>query len=284
METLGVWLRQAREAKGSTLEEVEAATRIRPRFLEALETGDFVVFPGGEVQVRGFLRIYARYLELSPDQVIARYDAEVHGVETVGPPRGAAETQPALRAQPAPSPASLRSPSFSPPISGMRQMNLERLMIVGAAIIGLLAIVTAIGYFIGRGANGRGAAESATPAVSATAPSEVVLPSVGTGTGAPASPLVTPTFPVNPQGGVTLTLEATEHVWARVKGDDQAVFEGMMGAGQVETWSAQEVIAVETGNGAGLLVTVNGQLQGPLCGRAQLCTRAWGPAGEVTAP
>jgi cytoskeletal protein RodZ len=290
METLGVWLRQAREAKGSTFEEVEAATRIRPRFLEALEAGDFAVFPGGEVQVRGFLRIYARYLELSPDQVIARYDAEVHGVEAVAPPRGAAETQPALRSdavyppQPAPSPASFRSPSFSPPTSGMRRMNLERLMIVGAALIGLLAIVTAIGYFIARGVNGRRAAESATPAVAATAPSEVVLPSVGTGTGSPASPLVTPTFPVNPEGGVTLTLEATEHVWARVKGDDQAVFEGMMGAGQVETWSAQEVIAVETGNGAGLLVTVNGQLQGPLCGRAQVCTRAWGPAGEVTAP
>jgi transcriptional regulator with XRE-family HTH domain len=284
METLGVWLRQAREAKGSTLEEVEAATRIRPRFLEALETGDFAVFPGGEVQVRGFLRIYARYLELSPDQVIARYDAEVHGVEAMAPPRGAAETQPALRSQPAPSPTSLRSPSFSPPTSGMRRMNLERLMIIGAALIGLLAIVTAIGYFIGRGANGRGAVESATPAVAATAPSEAVLPSVGTGMGSPASPLVTPTFPVNPQGGVTLMLEATEHVWVRVKGDDQAVFEGMMGAGQVETWSAQEVIAVETGNGAGLLVTVNGQLQGPLCGRAQVCTRAWGPAGEVTAP
>jgi len=296
METLGVWLRQAREAKGSTLEEVEAATRIRSRFLEALEAGDFAVFPGGEVQVRGFLRIYARYLELSPDQVIARYDAEVHGVETLALPGGTAETQPALRSgavyppdavyppQPAPSPASLQSSSFSPPTSGMRQMNLERLMIIGAAIIGLLAIVTVIGYFIARGVNGRRAAESAPPAVAATAPSEVVLPSVGTGTGSPASPLVTPTFPVNPQGGVTLTLEATEHVWARVEVDGQAVFEGMMGTGQVETWSAQEVIAVETGNGAGLLVAVNGQLQGPLCGRAQVCTRAWGPAGEVTAP
>ena len=55
METLGVWLRQTREAQGSSLEEVEAETRIRPRFLEALEQGDYGVFPGGTVQIRGFL-------------------------------------------------------------------------------------------------------------------------------------------------------------------------------------------------------------------------------------
>ena len=94
METLGVWLRQTREAKGSTLEEAEIATCIRPRFLEALEASDFSAFPGGEVQVRGFLRIYARYLDLSPDEVLARYDTEKHGAQVVssGAP---AETHPA---------------------------------------------------------------------------------------------------------------------------------------------------------------------------------------------
>ena len=108
METLGLWLRQTREATGSTLEEAEIATCIRPRFLEALEASDFSAFPGGEVQVRGFLRIYARYLDLSPDEVLARYDIERHGAQVVSP--GApAETHPASPARP-----TTRSVPFQP--------------------------------------------------------------------------------------------------------------------------------------------------------------------------
>ena len=88
----------------------------------------------------------------------------------------------------------------------------------------------------------------------------------------------------NPAGGVTLALEATEHIWARVTVDGLMVFEGQLTPEQAKTWSGQEMVAVETGNGAGLVVTVNGQLQGTMCGRAEVCTRAWGPTGEVVVP
>jgi cytoskeleton protein RodZ len=269
METLGVWLRQTREARGSTFEEVEAATRIRPRFLEALEAGDFAVFPGGEVQVRGFLRIYAGYLDLSPDKVLARYDTEVRGVEPVPASGVSAGAQPA--------PAAFPSPSVPMPTSRLRRTSLERLMIVGVVLVALLAIVAGAGYFMSRGPG-----EPASATATATVPPGVVLPPTEAETS--PSPIVTPTFPANPQGGVTLEVEATEHVWVRVTLDGQVAFEGMMATGQVETGSGQEMVSVETGNGAGLLVTVNGQSQGTMCGRAQVCTRAWGPAGEVAAP
>jgi hypothetical protein len=83
---------------------------------------------------------------------------------------------------------------------------------------------------------------------------------------------------------VTLMLEATEHVWVRVLTDGQTVFGGLMAPGQIASWSGQETIVVETGNGAGLQVTVNGQPQGAMGGRGQVCARAWGPGGEITAP
>jgi len=306
METLGVWLRQAREAKGNTVEEVAAATRIRPRLLAALETGDFAAFPGGDVQARGFLRIYARYLGLSPDEVLARYDTEVHGLEFVRPgvpvaarPAPAARpgvpggTRPTSPARPgAPVAARLASPAQSaagpavrqPPRSFVpapepRRMSLEGLMVAGLVLAVLLAIVAGAGYFLSRRA-GEGAAR---PAITATtAPVEALLPSPPST--ALMSPVGTPALSANPQGGVTLTLEATEHVWARVTVDGQTMFAGMLATGQIETWSAQEVIAVDTGNGAGLLVTINGQPQGTMCGRAQVCTRKWGPGGEIAAP
>jgi hypothetical protein len=89
---------------------------------------------------------------------------------------------------------------------------------------------------------------------------------------------------VDPEGYVMLTLRATEHVWVRVTVDGMTAFEGMLGSEHAQTWSGKEEVVVETGNGAGLQVTVNGQLQGAMCGRAEACVRSWEPTGEVDAP
>lgn len=272
METLGVWLRQTREARGGTLKEAEAATRIRARFLEMLEAGDFAAFPGGEVQVRGFLRIYARYLGLSPDEVLARYEAEVRGIEIAVPAAATAEEPPALPARPPVGPAPPRPRDIPVYAPRPRWLNLETLLIVGVVLTIALAGVAIAGRFM---APGTGAGPAATVTAPAVLPPPTEMPTLA---------VVTPTFPASPQGGVTLTLEATEHVWVRVTADGLTAFEGLLAPGQIETWSGQEAVIVDTGNGAGLLVTVNGQLQGVLGERGQVCTRAWGPRGEVAVP
>jgi len=123
----------------------------------------------------------------------------------------------------------------------------------------------------------RGAEE--LPALTPATVSADVSP-LPTATALPAS---TPTFPVSASGDVTLILEATEHVWVRVTVDGITAFEGILAKGQMVTESGGEVI-VDTGNGAGLRVTVNGKLQGVMCGRAEVCSRAWGPTGEIVAP
>jgi hypothetical protein len=61
-------------------------------------------------------------------------------------------------------------------------------------------------------------------------------------------------------------------------------FEGMREPERPQTWSGREEVAVATGNGGGLQVTVNGQLQGTMCGRAEACIRSWGPTGEADVP
>lgn len=276
METLGIWMRQAREAREASLQEAEAATHIRVRFLEMLEAGDFADFPGGKVQVRGFLRIYARYLGLSPDEVLARYDAEERGVEAVVPATAPAETPPVPTGRSATEPLEFQLHDIPISTSRPRWMNPQTLMIVGIVLIVLLAAVTGVGYLVGRGAD-----EQVAATATVTAPAAAVLP---TPTETPVLPSPTPTFAPNPEGGVTLMLEATEHVWARVLTDGQTVFEGLMAPGQVASWAGRETVVVETGNGAGLQVTVNKQPQGTMGRRGQVCTRAWGPGGEVAAP
>ncbi len=70
MDMLGVGerLRSARVARGLSLDDIEAGTRIRRRYLEALEEEAFDRLPG-PTYVRGFLRGYAAYLDLPADEI-----------------------------------------------------------------------------------------------------------------------------------------------------------------------------------------------------------------------
>jgi hypothetical protein len=294
METLGVWLRQAREAKDETLREAEAATRIRYRFLKMLEDGEFDALPGGEVQVRGFLRIYARHLDLSPEEVVMRYDREIRRVEPtavaapaaappVPPPAPPPRSTPKPTPPPAPPPRPVTRPAPLKPSkpaspSAMPQwLSLETLIITCIVLIILLVIVIAAMYIVSRG---RGSEKIAPAIAPATASGGVIALSTQT----PTPLAVTPTFPVDPEGYVMLTLQATEHVWVRVTVDGRTAFEGTLGPERPETWSGREEVVVGTGNGGGLQVTVNGQLQGAMCGRGVACIRGWGPTGEVGVP
>lgn len=276
VKKLGAWLQEAREAKGSTLEEAGEATCIRAIFLELLEAGDFAAFPGGDVQLRGFLRIYARYLDLSPEEVLGRYSAEVHGSEAPAFAAEAQETQAEL-AEPTDDLTSIRFRPRDIPVSSSlpRWMSVETVLIVGFVLTILLAILAVAAYVM----NQPEGDQSQLPVATAT-PMEVTSSPTMTSTAVdPAPTLVTDTA-----GEVTLTLEATEYVLVRVERGTDVLFEEMMAPGQTETWSDDESLAVTTGNGAGLRVTVNGQDQEALCGRGETCTRAWGPAGQIATP
>ena len=63
MAEFGEQLKKAREAKGITLEEVAEATKIRRKYLEAIEQDEFQVLPG-EVYARGFVTAYLKYLDI----------------------------------------------------------------------------------------------------------------------------------------------------------------------------------------------------------------------------
>jgi len=75
-QRLGAMLLAARERKGVDLIRAERDTKIRAKFLEALENSDFKELPGA-VYTKGFLRNYALYLGLDPELVLAQWKTEV---------------------------------------------------------------------------------------------------------------------------------------------------------------------------------------------------------------
>jgi cytoskeleton protein RodZ len=75
---LGEILLMARQSRGIELERAARDTKIRARYLSALESGEFRELPGA-VYTKGFLRNYAQYLGLDPDVIVAHYRRELGG-------------------------------------------------------------------------------------------------------------------------------------------------------------------------------------------------------------
>lgn len=95
MFELGNNLREARQRRRIDLVAAEQDTKIRSKYLAALETEDFDILPG-PVFVRGFLRTYSRYLGLDPQLFIDEYNARFGRFEEVEEGSGHALGRPSL--------------------------------------------------------------------------------------------------------------------------------------------------------------------------------------------
>lgn len=296
MDELGSILREAREAKGLTLVEVQDRIRISARYLEALENGQYAALPT-PVHVRGFLRNYARFLALDPQPLLERYEAQQHRQ-----PMPVSTSSPPVITPDQPLPPREDQPFFDPV-----NVNLEgsskgpestlRLVIIVALVIAIgLAAMRFVPLLLGRG-DGRdnltdtiqGLLESEstaepTPAGTGEAlPANVtplpINPTSRNNPGAlPTSALPTPTRPPLPATMelIQLRLDVTERTWLRVTIDGEVVLEGQvkLGDGPYE-WEAQREATLLTGNAAGVYVTINGVELGRLAGRGEVAEETW---------
>ncbi|MFA4965689.1 MAG: RodZ domain-containing protein [Thermoleophilia bacterium] len=72
MFEIGNTLREARVRRNLTLQQVEEDTKIRVKYVQAMENEDFDIMPGA-AYVKGFLRTYCTYLGLDPEVIIGEY-------------------------------------------------------------------------------------------------------------------------------------------------------------------------------------------------------------------
>jgi cytoskeleton protein RodZ len=81
MFEIGNSLREARLRQGLDFPEIEQATKVRPKYLRALEDEQFDILPG-QTYVKGFLRTYAEYLGLDGQLYVDEYNSRyVHADE-----------------------------------------------------------------------------------------------------------------------------------------------------------------------------------------------------------
>jgi len=322
MGDLGQLLQEAREQKGVSLEQVEEATRIRQKFLQALEEENFGTLPA-EAYVKGFLRNYATYLELDPEEVIALYE----GREDEGK---AALPQPGFFQ---PMDISLAAPSWLTP-----DLVIGALLIVVLLAFGSWAAWHYLPPVIKTQLLFWRATATVTP--SPTATTSVVLPPA-TPTATPttmptatptemataiptemptATPIATPTVAVivststptsvptsTPTGaptttsaptsaaptdtptpgvstGVEVEVSIVEYAWLQVTVDGEVVFVGTLEAGTTRTWRGRESVRLDCGNAGGVEATVNGEFLGLLGERAEVVHPEWLAEGITPTP
>jgi cytoskeletal protein RodZ len=73
---LGNRLKEARLAKGLSLEDLQSITKIQKRYLIGIEEGNYSSMPGN-FYVRAFVKQYAEALQLDPDEIFETYKSEI---------------------------------------------------------------------------------------------------------------------------------------------------------------------------------------------------------------
>ncbi|MBT2691518.1 RodZ domain-containing protein [Bacillus sp. ISL-55] len=76
MTELGNILKEAREAKGLSLDELQSITKIQKRYLLGIEEGNYSMMPG-KFYVRAFIKQYAEAVGLDPEQLFEQHKSEI---------------------------------------------------------------------------------------------------------------------------------------------------------------------------------------------------------------
>lgn len=112
--SIGEQLRAQREARGESLRDVENATKIRTRYLAALEADDIKTLPA-DVYALGFLRSYARHLGLDAEGLVREWRL------MLTPPVPSAPDAAGERPRPVPPAEAVAPPPPPPPMPRRRE-------------------------------------------------------------------------------------------------------------------------------------------------------------------
>jgi len=228
--SFGEWLRRQREMREISLRDIADRTKISLRYLEAMETNRFDLLPA-PVFAKGFLREYARYVGLSPDEVVNHYlsafpQPQVPGDEAAGRPRGG---KPASR-----------------PALGGRTWSYGLVLTVAGLV--LLALVALAAWLADR--RPENPADPADPAVTGGGPAVAVPPMRVEPPAAPA--------PETPRSPLEVNLDFARECWVEALIDGKNSRSELRVQGESLQLEAERSVVLTLGDGGAVEIHVNG--------------------------
>lgn len=245
----GELLAAKRQERRMSIEEVSARIKLAPRQIAALEANDFAALPG-MATTRGFIRSYARLLDLDPEPLLAALSDEPN---------------------PAFAPLVIRRPLPSPEFSGRRyapptshRRDSRRLPALAAVMLVFVGTLAFVAYRQGwlelpsielpsSGDTVAPSVEQEAPAAAEAPDAAVVAPSADTAAADAAAPAVVPVS--------ALQLVAREDAWVEVIAIDgeRKLISKLMKAGTTELVEISEPVVLVVGNAAGIDAVLRGQ-------------------------
>lgn len=231
MYAIGSTLRDARVRRDISLQQVEDDTKIRIKYIQAMENEDFDVLPSG-MYVKGFLRTYAEYLGIDYQMILDEYNERY----------GSGEYREHV----------IQPPQTAKPRPPRKHQSYLYVAILAVAIIAVLAYL------------GWGNSKSETPTLVTTSAME---PATQT---APAAAPVAPPTQTKPAvlESVTFSSTSTDNWVAVRKGSasGEPIWAGKLEPGETKSLGRAELAGLdkawlEVGSSTGLEVQVNGQTQ-----------------------
>lgn len=246
-KSVGTILREARLAKGITVEDVEAATNIRSTFITYLENEEYDKTPG-EFFVKGAIRTYGNFLGLDGLKLVETYKASaggkaLHEVESQGIREAHNVTM------------KLQLKEKRDIGSGTGKLELPDLPwkqigmgVAALALLGVLyfAVPAAIDWSKSLGDKTAQVTASITSSVTNSLPSK----DKDTAEKAQQAPIY---------DKLLLELEATDKCWLEVDGDGKRLAEIMLYPGDKKTYEAKEKLIVKYGSVGAVKILVNGK-------------------------
>jgi cytoskeletal protein RodZ len=245
LEQFGEELAQARLAKGISLIDISAETRINLKFLEAIERGQFQILP--QTYVRAFLREYALSLSLDPKDVLQRYNS----IQQEGRSRKSNEVATEhISAQTRMSAGDIKNQL-------LKLSSLQRNIAFGIFLIVIVVLVIVL-------ANMKKESDSVKSVVEI--PFDRVIRESEAASNPPPSAAVdsVPTFKAQQKDSLRLEITTLDSVWISLLIDDTQGAEYLFAPHRKRIWVAKERFVVTMGNAGGAVFRLNGKDIGSL--------------------
>ena len=242
MSTIGSLLKDARNKKAVSLEEVHSRTKIHPHVLQLLEEDKFDKLPS-PLFVKSFLKSYAEFLEVNSQEIVRAYEKE-----------GAKEPTQEFFIRPAAEREQKAIFNFD-----------KSLLVVPALILALLAGGSFVFFLVKKTAHPSHEKKTANTlkSVKANAAKQKSRPAKAATDGA----LSTSDWLRHPSLGnfpklikkdaLRLQIKAADTVWLRVTSDGKVLFQSILKRGVTETWTANDHFEIWTGNASEMALTLN---------------------------
>jgi len=226
-ESTGAKLKSLRLQKGLSLEDVHKKTKIHLNILKAIEEDSLVNF--SPIYIRGFQKIYCKFLGIDPKECIVDYKEPSSSVRTVEKEKE--KTAPAWQ--------------FKLPKVRVKPKALILVILAFFFIIFLFKLGKAVSS---KPVKPKQAVKRA-PAAVVSKPSgkQQVQSTAKEQASAPAAKTI------------TLDIHTKEDTFTQVKADGKVVFQNVLRKGRSESWQAKEKIELSVGSAGAVELEVNGK-------------------------